>query len=205
MAAMMSTALLEFPNRLWNLFKQHNSSSPNYKASQETIIKQDNYQKLSSTSDFAPERPGEGIIKAEPEPVFEDHIMPKKRVERYKDDGAFIKDDHSDDLSDVEAKKENLWDETQLEPYVHVTANDEGFEDWSSQELRFFNSLNDRGLTPMLWSYWKVDFPTLPASLFTVKKEEALIKNWKGLPATGNSYIIFQQSFTLITAQVLKL
>ena len=186
MAAMMNTALLELPHRLWNLFVLRNSSSSNIKTSKETIIEQGSNRKLSFASEFVSEGPRKNILEDEFEPLFQDYMMPKRDIEDYQDGDAFDEEDHSEDLSDIETKKENLWDESQLEQYEHVTANDEGFEEWSPQELDFFNSLNDRGLTAMLWTYWKVDFPTLPVNLFTEEKDDALIKNWKGPPTHGN-------------------
>lgn len=86
---------------------------------------------------------------------------------------------------ELKREKEDLIEEYKIEAVDHITTDDDDFKDWSQQELDFFNGLNDRGVVPMLWSYWKIDFPTLPEILFTSDKEEAIIKNWNGSAASG--------------------
>ena len=86
---------------------------------------------------------------------------------------------------ELKKEKDDLVEEYKIEEVEHVTADDEDFKGWSTQELDFFNGLNDRGVVPMLWNYWKVDFPTLPEVLFTSEREDAIIKNWEGSASSG--------------------
>lgn len=52
--------------------------------------------------------------------------------------------------------------------------------DWSDAELALFQRLNMRGFEPLLPGPWRLDFKTIPDSLFTDKDEEVFIGSSTG-------------------------
>lgn len=52
--------------------------------------------------------------------------------------------------------------------------------DWSDAELALFQRLNMRGFEPLLPGTWRLDFNTIPDSLFTDKDEEVFIGSSTG-------------------------
>lgn len=90
-------------------------------------------------------------------------------------------DDELDSLEGEEEEKVAFF----RERVAHATADDPEYADWTQSELDLHNRLNDRGVDPMLYSVWKLDFPTMPEAVFTKEKDEALIKSLVGSEFRG--------------------
>ena len=77
----------------------------------------------------------------------------------------------------------------QVEETLHIEA-DEGTRyiditkrshpHWSQSEINLFNKLNNRGFETMLPSSFKMDFPTVPLSLFTDRIDKTFINSLSG-------------------------
>jgi hypothetical protein len=57
--------------------------------------------------------------------------------------------------------------------------------DWTEEENKLVEALDERGNDPLLHIEWKLDFPTLPDELFTEDKSKILIKNMYGSAYRG--------------------
>lgn len=130
--------------------------------------------------------------------IDEDGEPKAKRLQRLKEDpnnNDFEPEDEAEEpIADItQEEKDEYGIGVTIEPVAHATLEDPDYEGWTQDELDLHNRLNDRGVVPLLYSRWKIDFPTIPDVLFTDNKDEAYIKAEQGTEFRGrphsNSYL----------------
>ena len=59
----------------------------------------------------------------------------------------------------------------------YLDYDDPRIQDWTREEVWFFNKLNARGAEPLFDETWIMDFPTFPDTLFTTDEDQVFFDN----------------------------
>lgn len=101
----------------------------------------------------------------EQDPDYDVEFKDSAIFDKNNDTVAIAEDQLEESIFDIEAERAK-WEEK---------ADAQRAEGWSDHGIEIFRRIGMRGIEPILPASWKLDFPTVPAELFTEDEDETFI------------------------------